>query len=103
MSEIEQSPEEQARLQQKASEEWQAWLHLPETERWFQALRLLREIFKEDWASGKFSNMGNIQVQMANAEAVGMCRLVEQLLEMDWESVEGIIEEGVYRAKQQRT
>lgn len=60
---------------------------MPETERLWKVLRLWRERFKEDWASGKFSNMANIQIQMANAEAVGMCRLIEQILDLEWEDL----------------
>lgn len=72
--ELQKSPE------QVAVEEWRAH---PVTQKLFQFLRARKEGLKEQWASGRFTDVQRYGSAILNAKAIGQVELLDRLLELD--------------------
>lgn len=72
--ELQKSPEE------VALEEWKAH---PVTRKLFGFVRGQQEALKNQWASGRFTELQRYGTAMLNAKAIGQMELLERLLELD--------------------
>lgn len=53
-----------------------------------------REVLKQQWESGNFQSDDLYQTSIANAEALAKCRLLKELIELDFDQVhQGLTDE----------
>ena len=79
-------------------QEFKGWRADPVTQVYFQVLRQWVEDLKEQWVEGVFSSGDPVVTHAANVSAVGECRLLTRLMELDFEQFEAIAN-GDYRDK----
>jgi len=84
-------PARQERLE-KAQAELDAWKQDPITKQFRSALRRWQEILKEQWAAGLFSSLKIEETALANHKAISEYQILDQVLEMDAERIEGILQ-----------
>ena len=77
------------RQQEKAREEFDAWLTHPVTQQVLAAARLRKETFKERWAAGAFTDLSQYGTAILNAKAIGGCEMLDWLIGLDHETLQG--------------
>ena len=65
-------------------QEFQEWLANPVTQAFRALLRDRVQLLQEEWASGKFTSSDAVTTMMQNAEAIGQCHALEDMLEIDY-------------------
>lgn len=75
-------------------EEFQEWKLHPVTQALEQALKNWKKTFQERWAAGEFTDQSQYGTAILNAKAIGNCELIERVLNLDMEQLEGELEDG---------
>lgn len=69
--------------QQVSQDEWAEWLLNPTTRTFRTLLLKKREDYKEAWAQGTTISETEFGTKFLNGQAIGACKLIEDLLELD--------------------
>lgn len=76
------------------SPEWESWKQEPATKVWFEFLKKLIAVSKEEWTLGHFtSERGDATLQL-NAEAIGRVNALKRLLDVDYEDLVEELSDG---------
>jgi hypothetical protein len=67
---------------------FQDWQAHPISQLHKDLLEVWAERLKEQWAAGQFQHEDTYQTALANAQALGQVRLLQQLMELDHDSFE---------------
>ena len=76
-------------MQNLQQEEFEAWLAHPVTQAILGLARRRKEAFKEQWATGAFTDLSQYGTAILNAKAIGGCEQLDWLLELDYHQVRG--------------
>jgi hypothetical protein len=68
-------------------EEFQEWLQHPVTEALRAWARREKESFKEQWASGAFTDQGQFATAILNAKAIGNCEALERVANIEFDQL----------------
>lgn len=69
------------------AEEWKSWLDLPET-LWLRAVMAQRrQLLKDQWEAGRFSDQSQFGHAILNAKAIGACEAFTLLEELDYDKL----------------
>ncbi len=63
------------------------WLQHPCTKLLQENFRERRQVFMEAWAAGKFTDTNNAATAMLNAEAIGGCKILQLVLDIEFEDL----------------
>jgi len=74
-------------------QQWSAWRSLPETEAFFSLLLRIRAGAMEQWANGNLANESEFGTKFLNGQAIGACKLIQDLLEMSHQTFESYRDE----------
>ena len=75
-------------------QEWKDWMEHPATLAQRKWLSQYREVLKETWASGAYSDQAQFGTAIANAKAIGMCQILEDLQNLQYDQVIGELSDG---------
>lgn len=73
---------------------FQQWLEHPVTQHLRQWARSRREALKEDWATGAFTGVFDMEMAMKNAGATGACSAYLEIEEMEFDLIYGDKDDG---------
>lgn len=87
--------DEAARPKSEAELSWDSWMSQRQTKEFFQVfLARWREDLKEQWAQGCFTSQENRQQTIdANLQGVAQVNLLQQLIDLDFDSYEKVIKD----------
>lgn len=69
-------------------QEWAEWKLHPVTKVYLRYLKDNREHFKEIWAAGNLTSPSLEASAQKNIEAISKCQVLQDLAELDYESIE---------------
>ena len=74
-------------VQALQASEFEDWLAHPCTTRLREAFRERKQAFMESWAAGDFTDTSNVATAMLNAEAIGACKILQQVIDLEYEDL----------------
>jgi hypothetical protein len=75
-----------------AEEEFLGWLDHPVTKQLREWAHRRREDLKEQWANGTFSAAFDTEMAVKNAGATGFCSAMQELIDIDYDTLHGVID-----------
>lgn len=77
-----------------SEDQFKAWKELPESKALFSAVFARKERLKEQWASGQFTELFEHATAIKNAQAIGECKMLEWILELDFDAINQGVQDG---------
>ena len=74
-------------------EEFQSWRDQGLTQLVLDLIKHRREVLKEQWAVGSFSDSFDIAMAVKNAGATGACSAYQMILDIDYQDILGSFDE----------
>ena len=79
-----------------SEDDYKSWLEHTGTKHFLAAMRQKKEVLKEQWAAGKFTDLHEYATSIKNAKAIGQCEEIDWILDMDHNVINAEIEDGEY-------
>lgn len=76
-----------------SEEEFDSWKSQGLTMMVMEVLRKRREVLKEQWANGNFSDSFDMAMAVKNAGATGACSAYQMVLDLDYQDILGVSDE----------